>query len=400
MNKRLRHLLVLLATGVTVLAGCGSQRGTEPGSGGDAGRPADGTYVATTATVDGADRPLVPGSRITFTIKGSHISLNSGCNLMSGDGSWDGTTLTIGSLAMTEMACEEPLMTQDSWLAGLFDGPVDVALRGDGFTLTSGTTVLDFAPGPLPEPTALLGTHWTLDAITQSGGEDAVVSSIPEGVLATLFLKDGEAEVSTGCNQGSGSFQREGDRLFFEELRLSKRPCNASNGPVESAVLSMLSEESVAWSIEGETLTLTGPDGRSLTYRADHGLDPEPVPDTIEGQTWRLTTIADIDGDSTGMAIVPDQVTATLTVTDGTGLLTTGCNAGGANITVRGTQVQVGSIRMTKMACRGAAGAIEAQVLRILRQGDLTWSITDGELRLTSSHGDHQLVYHATDGSE
>lgn len=400
MSTRIRHLVVLLAAAVAIVAGCGTQHGTEPGSGGRDTRPADGTYVARSATVDGADRPLVPGSQITMTIKGAAIGLNAGCNHMSGDGTWNGSTLTLDPLAMTEMACAEPLMAQDDWLAGLFEVPVQVAVDGDTFTVTSGTTVLHFGPQPEPATADLLGTHWTLNAISDAGGEDGTVSTVPQGVIATLFITDGTGSFGTGCNTGSAQVTREGSHLTFDLLAVSKRPCDANSGPVESAVMTVLTDDSLTWSVTGESLTLSTTSGRSLTYLVDHGLEPEPVPATIDGATWQLTTIADLDGDSTGMLVVPDQVSATLETRDGKGLLSTGCNAGGAQVSVQGEKVRVDSIRMTKMACHGAAGEIEKKVLAIVHQGDLTWSLHDGELRLRSKHGDHELIYHAVPAAD
>lgn len=395
MNTRIRHLVALTATAVVVLSGCGSRQGDQPGTAADDSRPADGTYYLTAATDDGSDHPVEAGSQITMTIKGTQIGLHAGCNQMSGDGTWAGSKLTLEPLAMTEMACAEPLMAQDNWVAGLFEDPVAVALGDQGFTLTAGATVLEFEPLPEPDPAALLGTHWTLESITQAGGEDAIVSSVPQGVIATLLLKDGRAVITTGCNQGSAQAQREGSILYFDGLTTTLRPCDATSGPVEAAVLSVLGADGVTWAIAGDMLTLTAQNGAALTYLVDPSLDPEPVPSTIEGPRWRLTTISEIDGDSQSMGIVPDQVTATLQIAGDSGLLTTGCNVGGANVTVQGDRVHVESIRMTKMACRGPAGEIEKSILAVLRQGDLTWGVSDGELRLLSKDGTHELIYRA-----
>ena len=61
---------------------------------------------------------------------------------MSGDYEIADGALKVGMLAMTEMACEEPLMAQDTWLSGFLDGATatlddtTLTLAKDGTTLT------------------------------------------------------------------------------------------------------------------------------------------------------------------------------------------------------------------------------------------------------------------------
>ena len=105
-----------------LLAGCG-------GGGADL---AGSTYTST--EVRGHD--LVEGSEVTLTFADGRISANAGCNTMNGAATWDGETLEVeGPLASTMMACEEPLMEQDTWVSDFLTSSPDLSVDGDELTL-------------------------------------------------------------------------------------------------------------------------------------------------------------------------------------------------------------------------------------------------------------------------
>ncbi|HET6966993.1 MAG TPA: META domain-containing protein [Ornithinibacter sp.] len=110
-----------------LLAGCG-------GGGADL---AGSTYTST--EVRGHD--LVEGSQVTLTFEDGRISANAGCNTMSGPATWDGETLEVeGPLASTMMACEEPLMEQDTWVSDFLTSSPALAVDGDELTLGDDST--------------------------------------------------------------------------------------------------------------------------------------------------------------------------------------------------------------------------------------------------------------------
>src|SRR5262245_43686977 len=80
-----------------------------------------------------AGRALVPNSQVRLAFQGDNLGAHAGCNSMSGSYTITDGVLRIGQMAMTEMACDRPLMDQDTWLAGFLDG---AALSLEGTTLT------------------------------------------------------------------------------------------------------------------------------------------------------------------------------------------------------------------------------------------------------------------------
>ena len=117
------------------LGACGDDDG-DGGGGAVSAEDLEGrTFVS--SGVEGQE--LVDGTTISLSFEGTDaIAVNAGCNGMMGGYTIEDGTLTTGELAQTMMACEEPLMAQDQWVAAfLADGPT-IALDGDELTLTGG----------------------------------------------------------------------------------------------------------------------------------------------------------------------------------------------------------------------------------------------------------------------
>ena len=65
---------------------------------------------------------LVAGSVVRLSFEGVRLGASAGCNQMSGEYEIVDGVLKVGPMAMTEMACEEPLMAQDQWLSAFLPG--------------------------------------------------------------------------------------------------------------------------------------------------------------------------------------------------------------------------------------------------------------------------------------
>ena len=222
----------------------------------------DRTFLST--SVEGHD--LATDSVIRITFEGEVMAVNGGCNTITGAYKVEADTLAwVDTPAATMMACEEPLMAQDTWLTEVLTAGLEASLdranlvlSGDEVTIT----LEEEADAPLT------GTKWTLESIVAN---DAV-SSLPTGVTPpTLDIADdGTVTFSSGCNSGGGSvvigdFDGEGV-LDFGVMRVTLMACEGDGAPVEASVLAVLDGE-VEVSIDGQVLTLTN-GGQGLQYRA------------------------------------------------------------------------------------------------------------------------------------
>jgi heat shock protein HslJ len=265
------QFLVLTAVATLALAACGGSAAsptpqpspagpepTPPAAGTSDGGLGGTSWVGTKADPSSPADPAL----ITLAFDDTALSGTGGCNRMGGDYSVADGVLTVGAMFSTEMACEEPLMAQDAWLSAFLDGAT-VVLHGDTLDLARDgviVTLTDRAAGDPDRP--LEATNWVLDGIVTG---DAV-SSVPDGVTASLVIEDGTVRVDTGCNGGGGTVTVMDTTLVFGSLAMTEKVCAGSAGDVERAMGAVLAG-AVAYVITADTLTLTNADG-GLVFRA------------------------------------------------------------------------------------------------------------------------------------
>ncbi len=256
-----RRSVVLAAIGlalVLLLAAC-------RGAGSGQTVSLDGMWILESGANAGAAIPLVPGRDVTLVIDGDTVS-GRACNHYAGTISISGNHVTLGELAMTEMACDEPMMsTEAAYHAAL--AAVDSAARsGDALTLSGPDVTLRYRFEPPAADMPLIATRWVLETLV-----DGEVASSTLGEPATLvLLPDGTATGSTGCRSFGASYTLDADRLTLTDLSIEKRLCTRELTPQDQQVLAVLSGETTA-TVSGAGLTLSATDGRGLEYRAATG---------------------------------------------------------------------------------------------------------------------------------
>ncbi len=126
---------VLIASTLALSAcGGGSTAGGDPQSLVDTG------YAVTTITVDGTQREVLGPVEIAFTA--DSISVMTPCNGMSGPVTYSESTLSVGAVAQTKMACEPALMEQDQVIADALAANPTWQLAGEQVTITGGGTAI------------------------------------------------------------------------------------------------------------------------------------------------------------------------------------------------------------------------------------------------------------------
>jgi heat shock protein HslJ len=164
----------------------------------------------------------------------------------------DGDRLVATQLATTDMACDQPLMAQDEWVADLLNGAT-ITLDGDNLTLAKNGVRVTFLDRRTAEPDEpLLGTAWIVDTILSGD----VASSVPVGARASLTFSAGRVDVETGCNTGSGKVTISNDSIVIDAMILTQRACDADRTALEQAVTATLTG-TVGYRIEANALTLT-----------------------------------------------------------------------------------------------------------------------------------------------
>ncbi|MCZ3389714.1 MAG: META domain-containing protein [Actinomycetia bacterium] len=263
--------LFIIVTSAFALTSCGSESTPAPADPNQLDLVGQ-TFLSNDVTVNDQSYPLVKGSQLRLSFEDGAIGASAGCNSLSGDAAWSNGTLVIDgqSLAMTEMACDEPLMRQDTWFADILTSKPTLLQDSTTLTLTSDDTVIIFTDEEVVVPdVSLNGTVWQLDSIV--AGDAA--SSVPEGVESNLSFGDGgELMVSPGCNTGSGSYTATVTTLTIGPIAMTAKACPPPASDVEADVTGLLQGD-VSYSIDGDTLVLTaqkvtGSGATTLVYRA------------------------------------------------------------------------------------------------------------------------------------
>ena len=252
--------LVVLALAVV---GCSVGPGAQP-----AENVAGRQFLSTRVTENGELRPLVEGTQLRLTFEETRLSANAGCNTMNGGYTITAGQLLVGDLATTMMACAQPLMTQDQWLAAFLNSRPIIRVAGSDMTLAADGTIINLVDREVAEPDqALVGTLWMLESVTTN---DAVTSYNVDPAPRLVLAPGGNVTFSTGCNDGFGTYTSTDTQITFSGLGTTRKACEPDLMTLESQILTVLDSGPVDYTIDGSTLTLTAGDN-GLTYKAIAG---------------------------------------------------------------------------------------------------------------------------------
>ncbi len=135
--KKMPTLLMLLFVNLALLSACAPSASSLAGTSWTLA--SYGPTFAPNAAAPGVD------TNLTFGPDGK-LSGSLGCNSMGGEYTLAGQNITFGPLFATEMACDEPRMTQESIAFQILQGTVSFKQTGTTLTITSsdGNNVLIF----------------------------------------------------------------------------------------------------------------------------------------------------------------------------------------------------------------------------------------------------------------
>lgn len=249
----------MLAVVAIVLIACGPAP-TPSQSSGSAIVDAEGSWILTDGTLDGAEVPIVEGSAPTMTVAGSRVSGTAACN---GYGTrivvTDGVT-RFDEWGSTAMACEEPLMASEAAFTTAMLRVRAATHTGDDLILTGDGVELRFAALPDVPTEAIVDRAWRLVALTEDG-----VDRGPLGDVATVtYRSDGTLQGSTGCRTFTGRWTVVNAGITATEMAMDQLECPpdllAQDGHVTEVVGSNTP------SIDGDRLRLQGRFGLGLAY--------------------------------------------------------------------------------------------------------------------------------------
>ena len=216
---------------------------------------------------------------------------------------------------------------------------------------------------------------------------DGAMTAVPDGVVVTLLLEDGEASGSGGCNNYFGGYTLDATSLTFGPIGSTMMFCEGSAGEVEAAYFDNLAAVAT-WANTGGSLVLGGADGQPiLTF-----LPAAPAPEAnIEGVTWLLTSQA-VDGQLAALPMGDPPLLVSLRMEEGRASGTGGCNNYFGGYTLDGSSLTFDAMGATQMFCEGPAGEVEAAYLANLALV-ASWASDGSTLSLADAEGAVILEY-------
>jgi putative lipoprotein len=223
-------------------------------------------------------------------------------------------------------------------------GPLPVVLGALLLVGAMGGTTLAADPLIDPNPNAsagiptLEGTDWRLVKAQLSGA----YADIPEEVVATLLMADGQAGGSGGCNQWFAGYTLDGSSLAFGVVGSTMMMCEGPGGQVETFYFADLGSVR-SWAIDGTTLTLSGDTGPVLAFEPGAAFGP-----AIDGD-WLVVEY----NDGKGSLVAVEDGSVQVSIANGELTGNAGCNGFFGTITQDGSTITVGQVGGTEMYCDG-----------------------------------------------
>jgi heat shock protein HslJ len=199
-------------------------------------------------------------ARVDLTFDAGEASGTSACNSYRGSYEVDGSDLTFGPMAGTQMACDQTLMDLESaYLAALGDVS-GFELTDEALTLTGGDATLTYVAEPPPEPLPLTGTAWRLTTIASV---DAVSSTVAGTEVTAEFGDEGTVAGSDGCNSYHAEYSVQGSSLTVGQLAGTLMACE-EDVERQAREFAQAMEATARYEISGTSLTLLGEAGNGL----------------------------------------------------------------------------------------------------------------------------------------
>jgi heat shock protein HslJ len=197
----------------------------------------------------------------------------------------------------------------------------------------------------------------------------------------TVTFDAGRVHGVSGCNQFTGSYTLNGERLVLGTLGGTMMACPEPAMSVESLFLRLFSG-ALNVTVAGNDLTLTPADGGTpLRFERE-------APPRLEGIQWEVT------GYNNGrQAVVSPKAGTRLTLVfeDGKVSGSGGCNRFHGSFKAEGKALTIHPLATTRRACEDAVMSQEQQFLSAL-QSATTWEIVRGMLDLHRADGERVLT--------
>jgi heat shock protein HslJ len=223
--------------------------------------------------------------------------------------------------------------------------------------------------------TSLDGTGWRLKELP--GIEPGALAKL--GRPVAVRFEAGRASGYAGCNNFTGGYKLEGDRLFFGPVAATQMACPEPGSSIEQAFHRALQG---TWRVEVA--------GNDLTARTDSGATLRFVreaPPQLAGVDWKVTSF---NNNRHAVVGVTGDSKLTMTFKDGQVAGSAGCNNFHGSYKAEGGQIQFGPLATTRRACAEPLMTQEKEFLAALASA-VTWKIDGNVLDMHRADGERAI---------
>lgn len=272
MKELNRFALLAAVVAVALLAaGCATIPGATNATGNGTARSGQeallGSWQLTSFLgVNGSTVAAIAGSVpiLTFNRDGT-LTGSVGCNHFSATYNVSGNTISFGPSVSTLMYCSVPagVMDQESRVLALLPLTTGYMVAVDTLRLLdrSGATIMTLNRAVEPEPLPLVGTRWRLAGFSDN---ETARSALAGSNATVVFGTDGRLTGSTGCNDLSGPYTTNGNRIAIGPLAVTERSCLDSALMAQERDLLDALEVAATYEIRGDRLLMTDTSGTQM----------------------------------------------------------------------------------------------------------------------------------------
>jgi heat shock protein HslJ len=347
-------------------------------------KPLTNTSWVLTSYGDPASPQAVPaGMAITalFLDDGS-VGGFSGCNQYAASYTLQDQQMTIGPVAMTQMACPTGMDVEQAYLSSLGTAQ-QYAITGLQLTITynQGAGLLTYTAANLP----LEYTLWTLSMMNE---EPVSTESPITAVFTPGETPDtGNVSGSSGCNTYNADYTLDGNNLTVQPAAMTMMAC-ATGMETEQSYLQAL-QASTSYQIFADKMVLTNPSG-TLTYIANRT--------PLTGALWALVSLGDITNPQ--QPVQGSNFAAQFIRIPGSpsGVLngTTGCNEYTTSFAASVDEIKINQPVSTKNTSCVPGLTDQEQLYYLALNSATTYRISGNTLTIPYDNGKQALVFEGT----
>jgi heat shock protein HslJ len=302
-----------------------------------------------------------------------------GCNNYSGAYVAKDGTLKVGQLATTMMACDQPVMDQETAYLKALQTSTTYKIEGDKLTLTNGTaTQVTYVA---EAPATLTGKTWLMTGY--NNGKGAVQSALADVEVTVEFGTDGRLAGSGGCNRYNGAYEAKDGTIKVGQIATTMMACDPTVMDQERAYLQAL-QAAATYKIDGDELEIFDAKGaRQVTYVAK-------APLTLTGKTWEMSGYN--NGKGGFQSPLAEPVVTAVFGDDGIVSGNGGCNNYSGPYEAKDGTIKAGPLVSTMMACEQPVMDQETAYLAAL-QKVATYQMEGTELIMRDAEGAMQVGY-------